>query len=59
MKDYEQVTRTWTANPQDEQTLQLRQLLSDTLRVNYFKLDALQRGCTIYHRNGNLVGNGA
>ena len=46
------------AQQPDEATTTLRLILNRALRIQYFELDALCRGITVFHRQGNIVGNG-
>jgi hypothetical protein len=60
LSEFELVTRDWTQEELSltSQLYRTRQVLAKALRVSYLLLDHHQRGKTVYHRNGTVVGNG-
>ena len=56
---YESVTRKWAKSDGKDEALNLtRELCTWRLRVHAFEIDPYIRGRSVYHRHGNIVGNG-
>ncbi|TDL16873.1 CRAL/TRIO domain-containing protein [Rickenella mellea] len=57
LAEFERVTRLWIASP-DPNISKARRVLDNLLRIQSFALDPYVRGRGIYHRKGNIVGDG-
>jgi len=59
IQQYTDVTRKWAKSDGHDEALNLtRELLRNRLRVQSYALDPYARGRSVYHRHGNIVGNG-
>ena len=53
------VTRQWMdADASDKELTRARTIATYALRVQFYELDAVTRGVTVFHRQGNIIGNG-
>ena len=53
------ITRKWSKSDGRDTTLNLtRELVRNRLRIQSFEIDPYVRGRSVYHRHGNIVGNG-
>lgn len=59
MQQFFEVTRKWCKTDGNDTTLNLtRELVRNRLRIQSFEIDPYVRGRSVYHRHGNIVGNG-
>lgn len=58
--EYEAVTREWMNTGKDapRELVKKRKMLMHKMRAQYWELDPYIRGRSVYHRHGNIVGNG-
>ena len=46
------------ATASDKELTRARTIATYALRVQFYELDAVTRGVTVFHRQGNIIGNG-
>ena len=46
------------ADASDKELTRARTIATYALRVQFYELDAVTRGVTVFHRQGNIIGNG-